>query len=175
MLSTGLFNALTLMVLSAEPAYAKGGEYGAYECVPAALIHPALMVGILGFSVVSGIEGWKWRTIRTQKDTMDPEERKALIKTKPKDKHAMMGAVILGGGVTTSLLGAFNTYFRTGKLFPGPHLFAGAAITAGWAIAASLVPAMEKGDEKARIAHISINAFITALFIWQVGTGIEIT
>jgi hypothetical protein len=163
------------MVLSAEPAYAKGGEFGALECVPEALIHPALMVGILGLSVVSGIEGWKWRTIRTEKETMDPEERKALIKSKPKDKHTMMGSIILGGGVTTSILGAFNTYSRTGKLFPGPHLFAGAAITAGWAIAASLVPAMEKGNENARIAHISINALITALFVWQVGTGLEIT
>lgn len=89
-----------------------------------------------------------------------------MIKNKPKEKHAMIGAVILGGGVTTSVLGAFNTFFRTGKLFPGPHLYAGAAITAGWALAASLVPYMEKGDERARIAHISINAFITTLFIW---------
>lgn len=58
---------------------AKGGELGALECIPVALVHPAIMAGILGVSVFSGIEGWKWRTIRTEKDTMDPEERKALI------------------------------------------------------------------------------------------------
>ena len=33
-----------------------------------------------------------------------------------------------------------------GKLFPGPHLYAGAAITVLWALAASLVPAMQARD-----------------------------
>jgi len=86
----------------------------------------------------------------------------------------MISYTLLGGGVSTSLFGAFNTFSRTGKLFPGPHLYAGAAITAGWAIAASLVLAMEKGDENARNAHIAINTFITGLFVWQVYTGSEI-
>ena len=27
------------------------------------------------------------------------------------------------------MTGAMNTYLRAGKLFPGPHLYAGAAIT----------------------------------------------
>lgn len=86
--------------------------------------------------------------------------------TKPKDNHKKIGFVILGGGVSTSVLGAFNTFFRTGKLFPGPHLYAGAAITAGWALAASLVPEMEKGNDAARNAHIAINGVITSLFVW---------
>ena len=100
---------------------------------------------------------------------------KDLRATKPRDSHKTIGYVLLGGGVSTSVLGAFNTYFRTGKLFPGPHLYAGAAITAGWALAAACVPEMEKGNEKARIAHISINTIITGLFVWQVFTGLEIT
>lgn len=37
-----------------------------------------------------------------------------------------------------------------------------------WAIAASLVPKMQKGDETARSAHIAINAVILGLFTWQV-------
>lgn len=103
------------------------------------------------------------------------EEIKALRAEKPRDAHKDLGYMLLGGGVTTSIFGAFNTFSRTGKLFPGPHLYAGAAITAGWALAAALVPEMEKGNENARNAHIAINATITGLFVWQVYTGAEIT
>lgn len=35
--------------------------------------------------------------------------------------------------------------FRAEKLFPGPHLFAGAAIVVIWAVSAAMVPFMEKG------------------------------
>lgn len=55
-----------------------------------------------------------------------------------------------------------------GKLFPGPHLFAGAGIVALWALAASLVPAMQKGNDTARSAHIALNTLNLGLFIWQV-------
>jgi hypothetical protein len=65
--------------------------------------------------------------------------------------------------------GALNTYLRVGKLFPGPHLFAGAGITVCWALAASLVPAMKKGNDTARSLHIALNAVNVALFAWQVG------
>ncbi|RVW95419.1 hypothetical protein CK203_028723 [Vitis vinifera] len=73
-----------------------------------------------------------------------------------------------------SIGGGVNTWFRTGKLFPGPHLFAGAAITALWAAAAALVPAMQKGNETARNLHIALNGLNVLLFIWQIPTGIDI-
>jgi hypothetical protein len=63
---------------------------------------------------------------------------------------------------------------RTGKLFPGPHLFAGASIVVLWALAGALVPAMQKGDNNARNAHIALNSLNLALFAWQVPTGLEI-
>ncbi len=78
---------------------------------------------------------------------------------------------MLGGGVTVGVAGCFNTYMRTGKLFPGPHLYAGAGIVVLWALAASLVPAMQKGDNNARNAHIALNALNVALFAWQIPTG----
>jgi Protein of unknown function (DUF4079) len=67
-----------------------------------------------------------------------------------------------------------NTYLRTGKLFPGPHLYAGAAICVLWAAAAALVPQMQKGNDTARSAHIALNAVNMALFAWQIPTGLEI-
>jgi hypothetical protein len=100
--------------------------------------------------------------------------RKSLQNANLKDKHHVTGSYLLSAGVTVALLGAFNTYMRAGKLFPGPHLYAGMGCTILWACAAALVPEMQKGNEAARIGHIGLNAINVALFAWQVGTGIEI-
>lgn len=100
--------------------------------------------------------------------------RSSLQKADLKDKHHNTGSVLLSVGVSVSLLGAFNTYMRAGKLFPGPHLYAGMGCTALWAIAAALVPAMQKGNEAARIGHIGLNVVNILLFGWQVVTGLDI-
>lgn len=47
-------------------------------------------------------------------------------------------------------------------------------ITVLWALAAALVPAMQKGNETARNLHIALNALNVILFIWQIPTGFEI-
>ena len=91
-----------------------------------------------------------------------------------RDKHFNVGSLLLGAGVVFSIEGGMNTYIRVGKLFPGPHLFAGLGITALWAASAALVPAMQKGDENARSAHIAMNVLNMGLFLWQVPTGLEI-
>jgi hypothetical protein len=54
------------------------------------------------------------------------QERKKLLKGSFRDRHFNAGSILLGLGVLESVGGALNTWFRTGKLFPGPHLFAGA-------------------------------------------------
>ncbi|KAJ4839107.1 hypothetical protein Tsubulata_014917 [Turnera subulata] len=102
------------------------------------------------------------------------EERKELIKGSYRDRHFNAGSILLGFGVLEAIGGGVNTWFRTGKLFPGPHLFAGAAITVLWAAAAALVPAMQKGNETARNLHIALNALNVALFVWQIPTGFDI-
>ncbi|KAJ1277622.1 hypothetical protein BS78_04G017500 [Paspalum vaginatum] len=102
------------------------------------------------------------------------EERKKLLKGSFRDRHFNAGSVLLGLGVLESVGGALNTWLRTGKLFPGPHLFAGAAITVLWAGAAALVPAMQKGNETARSLHIALNTLNVLLFVWQIPTGLDI-
>lgn len=102
------------------------------------------------------------------------EERKELIKGSYRDRHFNAGSILLGFGVFEAVGGGLNTWFRAGKLFPGPHLFAGAAITVLWAAAAALVPAMQKGNETARSIHIALNTLNVILFIWQIPTGIDI-
>lgn len=101
-------------------------------------------------------------------------ERKDLIGKKLNEKHNDWGSLLLGLGVLMSVSGGLNTYLRAGKLFPGPHLFAGAAITVLWALAAALVPSMKKGNETARSLHIAFNSLNILLFAWQIPTGLEI-
>ncbi|WJX80427.1 hypothetical protein P8452_63429 [Trifolium repens] len=102
------------------------------------------------------------------------EERKELIKGSYRDKHFNAGSILLGFGVFEAVGGGLNTWLRTGKLFPGPHLFAGAGITVLWALAAALVPPMQKGSETARNLHIALNTLNVLLFVWQIPTGFDI-
>lgn len=102
------------------------------------------------------------------------EERKELIKGSYRDRHFNAGSILLGFGVFEAIGGGVNTWLRTGKLFPGPHLFAGAGITVLWAAAAALVPSMQKGSETARNLHIALNTLNVALFLWQIPTGFDI-
>ncbi|KAL9682462.1 hypothetical protein QQ045_014260 [Rhodiola kirilowii] len=102
------------------------------------------------------------------------ETRKELVKGGYRDKHFNAGSILLGFGVFEAVGGGLNTWLRTGKLFPGPHLFAGAGITVLWAAAAALVPAMQKGNETARNLHILLNAANVIFFVWQIPTGLDI-
>ena len=96
------------------------------------------------------------------------QERKELIGQRLNEKHHNWGSLLLGLGVLMSVAGPLNTFLRTGKLFPGPHLWAGAAITVLWALAAALVPSMQKGNNTARSLHIAFNTLNVLLFAWQV-------
>lgn len=85
-----------------------------------------------------------------------------------RDRHYDMGALLLGLGTFAAIEGPVNTFLRAQKLFPGAHLYAGAGIVVSWAVAASLVPQMQKGNETARVAHMAINFGMIGLFAWQV-------
>ena len=102
------------------------------------------------------------------------QQRKSIIAAGVRDKHANWGSLLLELGVLIAVEGPTNTYLRTGKLFPGPHLYAGAGIVILWAAAAALTPAMQKGNDTARSLHIAFNAVNLALFAWQIPTGLEI-
>ena len=102
------------------------------------------------------------------------KERKNLIGQKLNDKHHNWGSLILGLGVLMAIAGPCNTFLRTGKLFPGPHLYAGAGMVVLWAAAAALVPSMQKGNDTSRSMHIAFNAINIGLFLWQVPTGLDI-
>ncbi|XP_052724545.1 uncharacterized protein LOC108319241 isoform X2 [Vigna angularis] len=58
------------------------------------------------------------------------EERKELIKGSYRDRHYNAGSILLGFGVLEAVGGGLNTWIRTGKLFPSPHLFGGVVLWA---------------------------------------------
>ncbi|XP_073025399.1 uncharacterized protein [Primulina eburnea] len=188
-------------LLEPQDAAAVGGEFGILEGRSFALIHPIVMGGLFLYTLYAGYLGWQWRRVRTIQEEINElkkqvkpadgdqprepspletkiqqltEERKELIKGSYRDKHFNAGSILLGFGVFESIYGGVNTWFRTGKLFPGPHLFAGAAITVLWAAAASLVAPMQKGNETARSLHIALNSLNVLLFVSQIPTGIDI-
>eukprot|EP00980_Cylindrotheca_fusiformis_P004507 scaffold961_cov122-Cylindrotheca_fusiformis.AAC.15 len=101
-------------------------------------------------------------------------ERKELASKGPRDKHFSQGALLAFLGTVFAIEGPLNTYARAGKLFPGPHLYAGAGLVCLWALAASCVPAMQKGNDAARYVHIGANVAGIGLFAWQVVSGIPI-
>jgi len=189
----------TMETCAPMSAHAANGEFGLFEGRTVALLHPAGMGALYAITLYAGYLGLQWRRVRTIGDeiaelkaTMPKEDaaaamseagkkvaeltstRKELVAGKFKDKHASAGALLLAMGVALSVEGGMNTYLRTGKLFPGPHLYAGLTITVLWAMAAALIPAMEKGNDKARSVHIALNCLNLALFTWQIPTGLEI-
>ncbi|GAX82504.1 hypothetical protein CEUSTIGMA_g9931.t1 [Chlamydomonas eustigma] len=190
-------SVLSPLIFHAQSAMAASGEYGILEGRTVALMHPAVMFSLLASSLYSAYLGWQWRRTREIGEEIrelrklqpagaegvlveNPElvakekERKELLAGKFKDKHEWMGALILASGTGIAIEGAVNTYLRTGKLFPGPHLFVGAGMVALWAFAAALVPEMQKGNNTARAAHIGLNSVNTLLFLSQVPTGLDI-
>mmetsp|Transcript_34421 Transcript_34421/g.70296 ORF Transcript_34421/g.70296 Transcript_34421/m.70296 type:complete len:312 (-) Transcript_34421:274-1209(-) len=102
------------------------------------------------------------------------KERKELSGQGLRDKHYGQGAILAFLGTAFAIEGPLNTYARAGKLFPGPHLYAGASCVVLWAAAYACVPFMSKGNETARSLHIAANTIGVGLFGWQVVTGLPI-
>eukprot|EP00532_Pseudo-nitzschia_australis_P003611 CAMPEP_0168195328 /NCGR_PEP_ID=MMETSP0139_2-20121125/19778_1 /TAXON_ID=44445 /ORGANISM="Pseudo-nitzschia australis, Strain 10249 10 AB" /LENGTH=292 /DNA_ID=CAMNT_0008119137 /DNA_START=122 /DNA_END=997 /DNA_ORIENTATION=+ len=101
-------------------------------------------------------------------------ERKALAAKGPRDQHYGQGAMLAFIGTVFAIEGPLNTYARAGKLFPGPHLYAGAGLVCLWALAVACVPQMQKGNDVARTVHIGANVGGIGLFLWQLQSGIPI-
>ena len=132
--------------------------------------HPLLMWTLFGLTIYAAYLGMQSRKVRY----VTGDEKKALIKGKFAIKHHQMGSIILALMVLGTIGGMAVTYINNGKLFFGPHLLAGLGMTGLIAIAASLVPYMQRGNETARLTHISINVIIVGLFGWQAVTGMQI-
>mmetsp|Transcript_40371 Transcript_40371/g.97477 ORF Transcript_40371/g.97477 Transcript_40371/m.97477 type:complete len:288 (+) Transcript_40371:85-948(+) len=212
-----------MWALTSTSAMAAGPDWGIFEGRTLSLLHPAMMFGMLAFSVSTALLGFEWRRQRTIGDDISAlkstypdlggastaaaaleaaqaaetpdgalisklqaavpidaeiktlqDERKELAAKGPRDVHFSQGATLAFIGTVFAIEGPLNTYARAGKLFPGPHLYAGAGLVCLWALAAACVPAMQKGNDAARYAHIGANLAGIGLFAWQVVSGVPI-
>ena len=134
-------------------------------------VHPLMMWTLLALSSYALFLGIRSKKLRTTKDA---ELRKQLAKSKVSQRHFRTGSLILALMVLGTFVGMGVTYLNNGKLFVGPHLLTGAAMTCMIALAASLVPLMQGGSTVARKAHVGLNMGVMTLFLWQALTGMEI-
>ncbi|AFZ44592.1 hypothetical protein PCC7418_2445 [Halothece sp. PCC 7418] len=130
--------------------------------------HPAFMWILFGVAVYALVSGIKSKKARTAEDTALKKEYNPK-----KEKHHLIGSILLSLVVLGNLGGMAATYINNGKLFVGPHLLVGLGMLAIVATSAALVPAM-KTSNIARNAHISLNLVLLGLFSWQALTGMQI-
>jgi Protein of unknown function (DUF4079) len=133
-------------------------------------IHPIIMWVLFAATIYALYLGIQIRRTRAA----EGEAKKELIKGKFNMKHYQVGSILLAVMVLTTLMGMGFTYLNNGKLFLGPHLLLGLAMTGIMATSAALSPYMQKGSDWARYSHISLNVTLLGLFGWQAFTGMEI-
>lgn len=133
-------------------------------------VHPITMWALFALTLYALYLGFQIR--RTRK--AEGDKKKELIKGKFNIRHHQMGAALLAFMVLGSIGGMAVTYINNGKLFFGPHLLVGLAMTGLIASAAALVPFMQKGNDLARYTHIGLNLVLVGLFGWQAVTGMQI-
>jgi hypothetical protein len=133
-------------------------------------VHPLLMWVLLGLSAYAMVLGIKAKKTRTA----DAETRKELIKGQFARRHYLFGSGVLALMVLGLIGGLAVTWANNGKLFVGPHLLVGLAMTALVAVAASLSPLMQQGNLVARKVHVGLNMSLMTLFLWQAVSGMQI-
>ncbi|KAA8497772.1 hypothetical protein FVE85_5357 [Porphyridium purpureum] len=164
--------ALALVMVGApDAANAADGLTELMKTKPASLVHPITMWILFGTCAYTGYLGWQVRELKT---TDDAEKKKELAKEKPGQKHFAMSSSLMAVVTLVTFEGMANTFSRAGKLFPGPHLYAGLGLVATMTFMASLVPAMQKSSKPARDAHLAAGVFVIGLFAWQAKTGMDI-
>ncbi|WP_416670747.1 DUF4079 domain-containing protein [Egbenema bharatensis] len=132
--------------------------------------HPIMMWVLLAATLYALYLGVQIRRTRSA----EGEVKKELIKGRFNIRHHQIGAALLAFMVIGTLGGMAVTYINNGKLFVGPHLLVGLAMTGLIATSASLTPFMQKGNDWARYSHISLNIALVGLFAWQAVTGTQI-
>lgn len=176
-------NALDTLVMSLTAAMMGFSVYGlspaeavpeaikeAFKSIPASLGHPVVMWIAVATTFYTFYLGYQSSRIRS----VPPEERKKLVKGKFGERHFKVSSSLFAVVTLATFGGMANTYTRAGKLFPGPHLYAGLGIIATMSVMTSMVPYMHKGKAWARNTHFTGALLVSGLFLWQAKSGMVI-
>ncbi len=132
-------------------------------------IHPIVMTVLLGILIYALYLGIQIRRTRTATSDL----KKELIRGRFNVRHHQIGSLLLALLVLSAIGGMAATYTHYGKLFVGPHLLVGLGTVGLIAVSASLSPLMQRGNNWARLTHITLNAAILVLFGWQAISGLQ--
>ena len=142
----------------------------AFKSKPASLVHPIVMWALLFAAVFTFYLGYQSSLIRKS----EPKKRKELVKAKVTQRHFETSSALFVTMTLATFGGMANTYTRTGKLFPGPHLYAGLGLVALLSVMSSLVPYMQSGKNWAKNIHFTLAFGALGLFGWQAKSGMVI-
>lgn len=160
-----------LAMSESEAAYAiPDGVKETFKTIPASLVHPAVMWILVGTSLYTFYLGYQSSLIRKS----EPAKRKELVKKNVTQRHFQTSSGLFAVMTLATFGGMANTFARTGKLFPGPHLYAGLGLVATMSVMTAFVPYMQKGKEWARQSHFTLAFLAVGLFGWQVKSGMAI-
>lgn len=88
----------------------------------------------------------------------------------PGKAHHRLSAALLFATIFFMFVGMGNTFLRTGRLFPGPHLYGGFALVLFASANVALVPWMLE-KSRLRLLHICFGTVILALVLSQIVSG----
>lgn len=160
----------SVLLPSASIAAIPEGLKEGFKSIPASLVHPAVMWLAVAGTLYTFWLGYQSSRIRQ----VDPETRKELIKARFTDRHFQTSSSLFALVSLATFGGMANTYNRAGKLFPGPHLYAGLGIVALMSVMTAFVPYMQKGKDWARNSHFATAFLVTGFFLWQAKSGMNI-
>lgn len=170
LLGLAVSTATTIATAAPAEAAVPDGLKEAFKTIPASLAHPAIMWAVFGFSIYAFYLGWQSRQIRS----VDAERRKELVKKKVTQRHFVVASNLFAVMTLFTFAGMANTYTRTGKLFPGPHLYVGLGLVALMSAMTAAVPYMQQGKTWAKNAHFAAAFGALGLFGWQAKSGMVI-
>lgn len=142
-----------------------------YTSRAGSLVHPFSMAVLVVLYVWTFFLGYQAR----QKRLYPRAEESGLLTgmvTDHRHHHKLSAALVF---LTTAMcfFGMGNTFARSARLFPGPHLWGGLAVLFALSFNVMLVPWF-KGDHRFRIVHAVVGASIMVLLANQVKSGIPI-
>lgn len=140
-----------------------------YTTRAASLLHPLFMSFAILLFLYTAFLGIR---VRYKRVYPRPSSR-GLLSGRPMDRrHHKLSAGLVCLTTAACFFGMGNTYARSGRLFPGPHLWGGLAVLLALSVNVMLVPWM--AAVPVRGAHAAVGAVILALLANQLISGIPI-
>lgn len=146
-----------------------------FTSLPGSLLHPVGMVVICSCWVLAAVLGFQVRMHRTNFGAVSqPGDPLLEGRSSRRKRHHQVAAGLYTATIAFTLCAMFNTFLRTGRLFPGPHLYGAAILICLLSFNVGMVPHMSS-SERVRIAHSVVGAAVILLLLPQFLSGLKIS